>query len=273
MQEFNSNTEKHYHREGLFETIIALSKDKGVSNLSRKDIAAVDEFHVRGAKVSMELAQAAGFSKGTTVLDVGCGIGGPARMLADEFGCVVTGIDVTNEFVRTARLLSEATGFGSLTNFVQGDALSLPFPDQSFDVVWTQHVQMNIRDKQKFYVEIGRVLKNGGKFVYYDIFTTMKAAIAYPVPWADDASISFLFTIEALHQILGSLGFVETEHTDQTAAAIDFFEHMPVNTAGSGIGLNLLLGEHMKEKFANLYENIRLGKLVLQSGISRRSRI
>ena len=91
-------------------------------------------------------------------------------MLADDYNCRVTGIDLSHEFIRTASALSELVGLQDKTDFIQASALELPFEDGSFDVAWTQHVQMNISDKAKFYSEINRVLSDSGTFVYYDIF-------------------------------------------------------------------------------------------------------
>lgn len=262
--------ENHYYREGIYETILAILKENGINKPTRKDIASADEFHVRGAAVSMELAKEAGFNEALKILDVGCGIGGPCRMLADEFGCHATGIDLTKEYIRTATLLSELTGLQDKTIFIQADALQLPFEDNSFDVVWTQHVQMNIADKEGFYTEIKRVLKQGGRLVYYDIFKRNDEPIHYPVPWAKDASISFLFKTTALAACLASLGFTETHTTDQTAAAIAFFSAMFGNKLPQpvpALNLQVLLGADAKEKFANLFRNLKEEKVALQSGI------
>ena len=144
--------EAHYYREDLYSQIIIGLTQLGVdlNQVTRTDLAPVDEFHVRGAEVSRELANNANLHN-TKLLDVGCGIGGPCRMLADEFNCQTTGIDLSEVYVNTATQLSKLVGFESKTQFVQGDATQLPFPDGSFEVVWTQHVQMNIENKKKFY--------------------------------------------------------------------------------------------------------------------------
>jgi ubiquinone/menaquinone biosynthesis C-methylase UbiE len=162
--------ENQYHTPGLFKDICKRLEKQGVDlkKVSRRHISRVDEFHVRGAEVSNELVKEI-YLQGAKVLDVGCGLGGPSRMLAAQFNCQVIGIDLCKEYVNTAQKLSELVGLTAQTEFVHADALNLPFANGSFDIVWTQHVQMNIEDKAKFYSEIKRVLNDEGAIVYYDI--------------------------------------------------------------------------------------------------------
>lgn len=268
MEPLNQVVEKHYAQEGIFETI--LRKLQGKEKITRKDIAGVDEFHIRGAAVSVELAKEAGFTNHSKVLDVGCGLGGPCRMLADEFGCTATGIDLTAEYIRTANLLSDLVGLNHLTTFIQADALDLPFDDESFDAVWTQHVQMNIENKHRFYSEIKRVLTKEGKFIYYDIFSKNKEPLYFPVPWAGNASYSFLFTTSELHQLLTDLGFTKKQTKDQTGEGLEFFLTLVDKLETEGpppVGLHLLMGNTTKEKIGNVVKNLQENKIELQSGI------
>lgn len=270
MDNLTSPAEKHYTRERLFESIMESLHNQGIDRPTRKDLSGVDEFHVREAEVSVELARDAGISPMDKVLDIGCGIGGPSRMLADEFGCHVTGIDITAEFIRTAKELSRLVGLENQTTYLQGDATALPFKNESFDIAWTQHVQMNIQVKKQFYMEIHRVLKPGGKFIYYDIFKGNEEPLLYPVPWADDDSISFLITLHELENILHHLGFEKQQVKDQTAGGIKFFEEMIQRSNNEGppkTSLQLLMGASTKERLKNLLENFRSGKAVIQSGM------
>ena len=136
MESLNQNIKNHYLREKLFEDIINRLKEQNIAldNVIRSDIAGADEFHVRGATVSKELASCINLY-GLNVLDVGCGLGGPCRMLADEYNCQATGIDLSNEYIRTANKLSKLVKLNSKTTFIQGDATQLPFEDNVFDVV------------------------------------------------------------------------------------------------------------------------------------------
>ena len=249
-------------------------KEMGVdlNNVSRKDISGVDEFHVRGAAVSRELAEIANIHN-AKVLDIGCGIGGPCRMLADEFGCDAIGIDLSKEYVETANRLSELVGLSHKTKFIQGDATNLPFENNTFDVVWTQHVQMNISDKLKFYNEIARVLKDKGLFIYYEVFKKGDMELNYPTPWADGAKISFLVESSRTNAMLEQLGLIKEQSTDQTESGIEILERMlnrmPKNTP-SRLGLNVLMGECTNEKMRNLLNGLKEGVIHLESGVYRR---
>jgi len=245
------------------------------SNVSRSDIAGVDEFHVRGAEVSRELASLIKLDH-SRVLDVGCGIGGPSRMLADEYNCHVTGIDLSHEYIRTAKGLSDLVGLQDKTNYIRSSALELPFENASFDVVWTQHVQMNIRHKLKFYSEIERVLTEHGTFMYYDVFRTESGKVNFPVPWADDASMSFLGTISNMDDILERLCFKNMLTTDQTHKGIlylqDLFEKLKMNGPPK-LGLNVLMGSSTKAKLSNILKGLEEEQIVLQSGIYKKRAI
>jgi SAM-dependent methyltransferase len=277
MEPLNTLIENHYFTPELFEDILGRLKGQEINlnNVSRNDIAGVDELHVRGAEVSKELVRDLGL-RDSHLLDIGCGIGGPSRMLADEFNFKVTGIDISREFIRTAQKLSDLVGLNHKTKFLQADALDLPFESESFDVVWTQHVQMNISDKAKFYSEIERVLTNNGTFIYYDIFRKDKEDVDYPVPWANDASVSFLETISNMDKILTDLGFLKIQSTDQTYKAsrflIGLFEKLKLNGPPK-LGLNVLMGNSTKQKLENILKGLGEEKIVLQSGIYKKRAI
>lgn len=270
METINPSIEKHYLKEDLYENLVTRFVQQGIplDAVTRSNLAGADEIHVRGASVSKEMANYIPL-KGAKVLDVGCGIGGPCRMLADEYECEATGIDLSHEYVRTATKLSKLVKLDNKTNFIQGDASNLPFNDTSFDVVWTQHVQMNIPDKEKFYSEIFRMLKPGGHFLYYDIFKNGTGTVTYPMPWASHVGQSFLIKSKEMEQLLNNLGFIETLTIDQTDAGIDFFDALVPKLKESGlpkIGLNVLMGESTRPKLSNLLTHMKQGILTLQSG-------
>ncbi len=272
MDNIKSEVVKHYSRSDLFETIIQKLRDSGIEKdkITQKDISAVDEFHIRGADATHELITESGINKDSKILDVGCGIGGPARVIAFETGCKVTGIDLTEDFIRTAKLLSELVGLDDRTEFICADATKLPFNDETFDIVWTQHAQMNIKEKDKLYSEIFRVLKKGGKFIYYDIFSTGNDPLFYPLPWAEKINISHLITVHEYDELLKKTGFKGIQKTDKTEKSINFFRDTFDKLVKEGppkVGLNLLMKETAVEKLKNLLRNLKENKAAVQSGI------
>ena len=274
MENLNQNIENHYLKKELYEDIVNRLRelDIDLNEVKRSDIAGADEFHVRGAAVSKELAESINL-EGATVLDIGCGLGGPCRMLADEYNCQATGIDLSNEYIRTAKELSKLVRLDSKTSFIQGDAANLPFDDNTFDVVWTQHVQMNIPGKEKLYSEISRVLKLGGRFLYYDILKKGDGEINYPMPWASTSDMSFLFKETEMDAFLTQFGLTKEQSNDQTQAGIDFFDALVAKLKEFGppkMGLNVLMGETTKPKLLNLLGHMKSGELELKSGVYKK---
>ena len=158
---------------------------KDLERLSINDLGAIDEFHLRGRAATTDLADLAAIRAADHILDVGAGLGGPARLLAQNYSCRVTTVDLTADYCETAKWLNRATGLDDRITVVHADALDLPFASDSFDVVWSQHAQMNIADKRRLYSEARRVLKDGGRLAIWDIIAGPRQPIHFPVPWAD----------------------------------------------------------------------------------------
>jgi len=265
----------HYSVGGILGKILKVLKGigKDVNNLSIADLAPVDEFHIRGREATLELADRAGLKPELAVLDVGCGIGGSVRHLAVEHGCHVSGLDLTPEYVDTANALSRMVGLEDLVDFHQGSALEMPFDSESYDMVWTEHAQMNISDKKSLYTEIARVVKPGGRLVFHDIFQGPGGNPHYPVPWAGDSSISFLIAEEDLKDVLKRVGFRVRDWEDRSAASLTWFRAAAERMKQKGpppIGIHLLMGDTTKEKFGNVIRNLQDNRItVLQAVLEK----
>jgi len=267
MNSFREHVEQHYGRGRILDSILAALQETGkdLARLKPEDLAPVDEFHVRGREATVELARLAALKPGSQVLDVGCGLGGSARYLAAEYDCHVTGIDLTQEYVEVANALADMVGLSNKVAFRQASALELPFDAGIFDAVWTQHVQMNIEDKQAFYREISRVTRSNGMLLFHDIFEG-KGGLHYPVPWAEEPSISFLAAPEQVRKILENLGFVVHDWLDKSEPSLQWIEAAMEKAKATGpspLGTHLLMGDTARKKFENAMRNLREGRIVV----------
>ena len=271
----NEAIQTHYARADLGDAILAALEKAGkdMTRLSPEDLAPIDQFHIRGRTATLELARTAGLDATKRVLDVGSGVGGTSRCLAQEFGCRVTGIDLTDEYCRAAAMLSAKTGLARLVDFRQGDATELSFDDQTFDVVWTEHVAMNIPDKARLYKEMHRVLKPGGTLAIYDVLAGPTSPVLFPVPWARTPDTSFLVSPNELRQLLGEAGFTVADWSDTTDAARAWFVSLAEKIQKNGfpqLGFHVLLGADFQAMAQNQGRNLQEGRIVLAQIVARK---
>lgn len=237
---------------------------KAVQTLTRDDIALFDEFHGGGRRSTRRLAEWAQLAPGTRVLDVGCGVGGPARTLAAEFGCRVTGVDLTEEFCRAADMLTRMVGLGDDVRFQHADALNMPFEDASFDAVWTQNTMMNIKDQPGLFKEISRVLRPGGRFVFETVMAGSTPDIHFPVFWADSSAINFLYTPQETRAMLDSAGLRETVWNDVTEASIEMYDKFVTAIRKKGpppLGIGVIVPRDALQKMRNILRNLEEERL------------
>ncbi len=244
--------------------------DKKLDKLTHLDLALVDGFHIRGRESTIELADRAGITPHQRVLDVGCGLGGSVRYLAAERGCHVTGIDLTEEYVETASTLTKWVGMEDQVRFHHGSALDLPFDDNTFDLAWTEHVQMNIADKTAFYREISRVLKPGGRLMFHDIFLGEGGEPHFPVPWAGDSSISFLWPLDRVRTALKQAGFQILDWEDKTRPSEEFLIKMK-EAGPQPLGIHLLMGGTAPVKIQNVIRNLQENRICVVQAVAEKT--
>lgn len=240
--------------------------------LDLKTLAPLDEFHIGGRAATVPFLKTLGVGAGDRVLDLGCGLGGPARFAAQTTGAQVTGIDLTGEFVTTGQALSEMAGLEGQVVLVQGSILDLPFAPDSFEAAYMIHVGMNIADKAGLAAQVARVLKPGGVFGIYDVMRVGQGDLRFPVPWANDESHSALASPETYRAALEQAGFVLEHEADLTGFATDFFARMaaaPRRKQGPPLGLHLVMGVDTAAKMANLARNIADGLIAPIEMIAR----
>jgi ubiquinone/menaquinone biosynthesis C-methylase UbiE len=229
-------------------------------------LGALDQFHTRGLAATAELAKLVGITSDVSVLDVGSGIGGPARFLAATYGCSVTGVDLSEPFVSAARYLAERTGQSGQVSFQTASALDLPFDAGRFDVVMLQHVAMNIADRARLYREIRRVLKAGGRFATFDVVLN-GGEPHYPVPWARTPATSFLLTADATRAAIEPAGFRLVTWRDDTEAAKAWMAEMRASGPPPSPNLGVVMGSDFAQLVANLGRSVAEGRLGILTAV------
>jgi ubiquinone/menaquinone biosynthesis C-methylase UbiE len=244
----------------ILEALAAMGKD--VAHLEPADLAPVDEFHVGGRAATAAFAEQLGVKPGAHLLDIGAGLGGAARYFATELGCRVTGIDVTDDYVRVANALAKRVRLADRVAFHKASALALPFEAASFDGAYMLHVGMNIFDKDAVFAEVRRVVKAGGVFGIYDIMRVGEGEVTLPVPWASNVTTSFLADEATYRRLLERAGFAIEKTRNRRDFALKFFHELRERFAASGpppLGLHILMGPVAQRKYGNMTRAIEDG--------------
>ncbi len=245
--------------------------------LTREDISGFEEFHIRGREATRELAELASIDAGATVLDVGSGVGGPARTLADEFDCEVVGVDLVDSYCRVARLFTERVGLADRVQFEQANALNLPYAADRFDVVWLQHTLMNVPETDRAIAEAARVLAPRGTLAIYEICAGTGGDPYFPVPWAGDDSLNFLDSTAGLRDTIVAQGFEPVAWNDVTAPSLEWFQGVVESMADRPddapppLGLNLLMGAETPVKARNVVRSLEDDRIVVVQGVFDRA--
>jgi ubiquinone/menaquinone biosynthesis C-methylase UbiE len=267
------NIRRIYGTEALGDKLLDSLAAAGcnIAKLSTADLIAFDELHIMGKEATLALGRQAGIHAGMHVLDIGCGVGGPARSLAENFGCRVVGVDLSESFISAAATLTSRVGLAPQVAFQYGDALELPFEAGCFDVAVMIHLSMNIRDKNSLFQEAHRVLRPGGRLALWEVCRGA-GEIIFPVPWADNAAFSYVVAMDDMVSLLTRSGFEKVEWEDATSQAGDWVRQR-VRAAGKSAparktpDLDLILPD-FRRKRANISKNLLQGTLRILKAVA-----
>lgn len=273
----DGRVQDHYASEGIAARILAALRaahggDEGAA-VTPDALAPLDHFHGRGPRATEEMAALLDPRPGERVLDIGGGIGGPARWIAARFGCHVTCLDLTPEFCRAAEELNAATGLADRVRVVEGSALDLPFPEGAFDRAYSENVAMNVADKPRFYAEAFRVLRPGGVFAFSHYGAGPGGEPHYPLPWAAGPATSFLAAPEATRAEVLAAGFELVSFRDRTAEVLADLRENRRRLEEHGLpalGLQVLIGERIREFQVNVARSAEEGRLTILEALARK---
>ena len=263
-----------YGKDELANKILAIFQREGVDTADKvKEILApIEELHLRGSVATLELAQKAGIDESMRVLDIGCGIGGPARTLASKFGCHVTGLDISEKFCHVAEIINERAGLSNKIEIHQGNALNMPFNIAEFDIVFTQHVLMNIENKKRLLSQVNHILRSKGRLALYTICAGSISPIYYPVFWANNPEINFLLTADELRQLINNSGFRELSWKDDTNLTLEGIQRArskPRSKTPQPISFDLIM-PNPSTKWKNGVRNLEEERMVVIQGVFER---
>lgn len=271
-----SDVARHYTTGALLERIEAALETSGcdLDHLTMDDLKPVDEFHTGGLEATRELLNQVDLMPGNVVYDLGCGIGGTARHVAEGYGANVEGIDLTKEYVDAGRALNDRLGMGAAIKLHQGSILDLPWGAESADVVTMFHVGMNIADKTALFEQVAHCLKPGGRFAVFDV---MRAAqnedLIFPLPWSTVPDTSYVESPETYSAAARAAGLDLVAERDRSDFAKAFFERVSQYIAANGvppIGIHLLMSGDPSQKLKNYVTNLHAGRIAPTEMIFRK---
>jgi len=266
-----STLETHYTARDIEARILAGIRAAGLNpeqRLSPEELGALDHFHTGGLNASRELLELAQIQPGDSVLDIGSGLGGSARLIASSIGCNVDCVEMSADYCTAAVMLNRMTGLDDRITVHQGSALELPFPENSFNVVWMQNVGMNIADKQKLYSEIARVLKPGGRYAFQEMAAGKEATAYFPLPWATEPADNCLITAAEMCSVLEQCGLISELFEDTSDSHLKKSMANATPAKAGQLGLAVFV-DNLGEKAGNARRSLEQGQVRLVRGVFR----
>ena len=260
-----------YGQSDLGKKILAILQREGIDMAEgiKDALAPIEELHLRGSLATIELAQKADLNEIMKVLDIGCGIGGPARTLASEFGCHVIGLELCEEYCHASEIINGKVGLNNKIEIRQGNALNMPFNSAEFDIVFMLHVLMNIENKDRVLSQINHVLRPKGRLALNTICAGSISPIHFPVIWANNPDINFLLTASELRKLISNSGFKELSWKDETERILEGIERTrskPRTKNPQPISLGLIVADP-STKWRNIVNNLKEGRIEVIQGI------
>jgi SAM-dependent methyltransferase len=264
---------RYYEHDGTDPLPVVLSalreSGRDADEIAIDDLAGIDEFHALGRPATMALAELADIASGTEVIDVGAGLGGPARFLAARFGARVTAVEPTARFRSACAELNRRAGLAELIRTVDGTAAQLPVADASMEVAWMQAVAISVADKRAMASELRRVLRPGGRLAFFDSYARGGDELHFPLPWADGPEASFVVSADELRSVLAAAGFQPVVWNEQEGALAEIAQRRFTPTADPArVGLARLMPD-FDQRMANVGRNIAEGRLGLLQAVLR----
>lgn len=264
-QSMDKSIANHWAQDDLFQKIQTALVDSGIdpTNVTVDDLSAVDHVHARGFQSTVELMDELPIKSGDHVLDIGCGIGGPARYVAHRFNCKTYGIDITESFIDVAHKLSELVRMQDATRFQLGDGHNLPYNDNDFDLAFCQHVTMNVKDRAQFFSEAFRVIKPGACFALTEHGLGQTGTPVHPLPWSRAGENEYLMRPDETESLLKAAGFTSIQMKSTGNQYLDAYKKA-INAAKNGkspkLGVHLVIGADALLVTENAARNIEEGR-------------
>ena len=258
----SKSIENFWTRGDIFSRVHQAMSEAGLINkeLNIEDLFPIDQYHARGIAATVDLGKRMPISKNQKIIDIGCGLGGPARYYAKEFKCFITGIDITPSFIEIGNEFNKLTSMSDNIQLLVGNGEILDFKNETFDGAYSQHVTMNISDRKKFFSEAFRVLKKDSFFAFTEHGLGPEGNPIFPLPWADSSEMSFLLPPETTISILKDIGFSDIKIIETADKYISGYEKLiGLKSANKKpiLGIHVIGGESMNERSTNSMQSIK----------------